>query len=91
MGAGRPDDAAIPAVLGYHAPVRLSRDIVARLNRFAHGLHLLLLTGSVPPAAACAGRAAGMPAARPAPDGARACMTMRPVATTGWPWRRTSA
>lgn len=73
MGAGRPDDAAIPAVLGYHAPVRLSRDIVARLNRFAHGLHLLLLTGSVPPAAACAGRAAGMPAdLRPAPDGARA-------------------
>ncbi|MCA7887677.1 MotA/TolQ/ExbB proton channel family protein [Burkholderia contaminans] len=64
---------AIPAVLGYHALVRLSRDIVARLNRFAHGLHLFLLTGSGPSAAACAGRAAGMPAdLRPAPDGARA-------------------
>ncbi|WP_071332050.1 hypothetical protein [Burkholderia contaminans] len=48
MGAGQPDDAAIPAVLGYHAPVQLSRDIVARLNCFAHGLHLLLLTGSGP-------------------------------------------
>ncbi|MBN3791419.1 MotA/TolQ/ExbB proton channel family protein [Burkholderia sp. Ac-20353] len=39
---------AIPAVLGYNTLARLSRDIVARLNRFAHGLHLLLLTGSGP-------------------------------------------
>ncbi|MGU7773417.1 MotA/TolQ/ExbB proton channel family protein [Burkholderia sp. MR1-5-21] len=44
---------AIPAVLGYNTLARLSRDIVARLNRFAHGLHLLLLTGSGP---ATAGR-----------------------------------
>lgn len=51
MGAGQPDDAAIPAVLGYHAPVQLSRDIVARLNCFAHGLHLLL---SAAPAAGIA-------------------------------------
>ncbi|TDQ97452.1 MotA/TolQ/ExbB proton channel family protein [Paraburkholderia silvatlantica] len=39
---------AIPAVLGYHALARVSRDIVAQLNRFAYGVHTLLLTGSVP-------------------------------------------
>ncbi|MDN7878741.1 MotA/TolQ/ExbB proton channel family protein [Burkholderia aenigmatica] len=64
---------AIPAVLGYNTLVRLSRDIVARLNRFAHRLHLLLLTGSGPAAVAHAGRATGMPAdLQPAADGARA-------------------
>ncbi|MEX3980190.1 MotA/TolQ/ExbB proton channel family protein [Paraburkholderia sp. EG287A] len=39
---------AIPAVLGYHALARVSRDIVAQLNRFAYGVHALLLTGSAP-------------------------------------------
>ncbi|WP_395068640.1 MotA/TolQ/ExbB proton channel family protein [Paraburkholderia silvatlantica] len=39
---------AIPAVLGYHALARVSRDIVAQLNRFAYGVHTLLLTGSAP-------------------------------------------
>ncbi|WP_338019366.1 MotA/TolQ/ExbB proton channel family protein [Paraburkholderia tagetis] len=41
---------AIPAVLGYNALARLSRGIVAQLNRFASGLHMLLLTGCVPQA-----------------------------------------
>ncbi|MCP3713052.1 MotA/TolQ/ExbB proton channel family protein [Paraburkholderia sp. CNPSo 3274] len=39
---------AIPAVLGYHALARVSRDIVAQLNRFAYGVHAQLLTGSAP-------------------------------------------
>ncbi|WP_321962308.1 MotA/TolQ/ExbB proton channel family protein [Paraburkholderia sp. J7] len=39
---------AIPAVLGYHTLARMSRDIAAQLNRFAYGLHALLLTGSAP-------------------------------------------
>ncbi|WP_321911926.1 MotA/TolQ/ExbB proton channel family protein [Paraburkholderia sp. J11-2] len=43
---------AIPAVLGYHALARVSRDIAAQLNRFAYGLHALLLTGSAPMPAA---------------------------------------
>ncbi|TEV72021.1 MotA/TolQ/ExbB proton channel family protein [Burkholderia cepacia] len=64
---------AIPAVLGYNTLVRLSRDIVARLNRFAHGLHLLLLTGSVPEPAGRPEPATRMPAdLHPAADGARA-------------------
>jgi biopolymer transport protein ExbB len=41
---------AIPAVLGYNALARTSREIVAKLSRFAHGLHALLLTGSRPAA-----------------------------------------
>ncbi|HTR09286.1 MAG TPA: MotA/TolQ/ExbB proton channel family protein [Paraburkholderia sp.] len=40
---------AIPAVLGYQTLARLSRDIVAQLNRFAYGLHAQLLTGAAPP------------------------------------------
>ena len=44
---------AIPAVLGYNGLARLHRDTVARLSRFAHALHLLLLTGTTP---ACASR-----------------------------------
>ncbi|MDN7912521.1 MotA/TolQ/ExbB proton channel family protein [Burkholderia cepacia] len=64
---------AIPAVLGYNTLVRLSRDIVARLNRFAHGLHLLLLTGSGPEPAGRPEPATRMPAdLHPAADGARA-------------------
>jgi biopolymer transport protein ExbB len=39
---------AIPAVLGYNGLTRLNRDIVVRLNRFAHALHSLLLTGATP-------------------------------------------
>ena len=39
---------AIPAVLGYNALTRISRGIVVKLNRFAHGLHALLLTGDRP-------------------------------------------
>ncbi|CAN0624983.1 Biopolymer transport protein ExbB [Burkholderia multivorans] len=51
---------AIPAVLGYNTLARLSRDIVGRLNRFAYGLHALLLTGSRPAAVTPPGvRAAG--------------------------------
>jgi biopolymer transport protein ExbB len=37
---------AIPAVLGYNALVRANKSIVARMNRFAHDLHALLVTGS---------------------------------------------
>ena len=37
---------AIPAVLGYNALVRANKSIVARMNRFAHDLHALLITGS---------------------------------------------
>lgn len=37
---------AIPAVLGYNALVRENRGVVARLNRFAHGLHAYFVTGS---------------------------------------------
>jgi len=39
---------AIPAVLGYNMLARMSREIVAKLNRFSHGLHALLLTGGRP-------------------------------------------
>ena len=45
---------AIPAVLGHHTLARVSRDIVGQLNRFAFGLHALLLTGSAPLAPAVA-------------------------------------
>ncbi len=37
---------AIPAVLGYNALVRANKAIITRLNRFAHDLHALLVTGS---------------------------------------------
>jgi biopolymer transport protein ExbB len=37
---------AIPAVLAYNALVRANKSIVARMNRFAHDLHALLITGS---------------------------------------------
>jgi biopolymer transport protein ExbB len=37
---------AIPAVLGYNALVRANKSIVARMSRFAHDLHALLITGS---------------------------------------------
>jgi biopolymer transport protein ExbB len=37
---------AIPAVLGYNALVRGNKFIITRLNRFAHDLHALLMTGS---------------------------------------------
>ena len=37
---------AIPAVLGYNALVRGNKAIITRLNRFAHDLHALLMTGS---------------------------------------------
>ncbi|WP_179401301.1 MotA/TolQ/ExbB proton channel family protein [Burkholderia guangdongensis] len=46
---------AIPAVLGYNTLARLSRGVVARLDRFSHGLHALLLTGGRPSAAAMPG------------------------------------
>ena len=39
---------AIPAVLGYNALTRSTRNQVAKLNRFAHGLHALFLTGANP-------------------------------------------
>jgi biopolymer transport protein ExbB len=41
---------AIPAVLGYNALTRLNKGIVARLSRFAHGLHAYFVTGSHPAA-----------------------------------------
>ncbi|SAL49646.1 transporter, MotA/TolQ/ExbB proton channel family protein [Caballeronia terrestris] len=37
---------AIPAVLGYNALTRSNKSIVTKLNRFAHGLHALFVTGS---------------------------------------------
>jgi biopolymer transport protein ExbB len=37
---------AIPAVLGYNALVRGNKFIITRMNRFAHDLHALLITGS---------------------------------------------
>ncbi|AYZ62865.1 MotA/TolQ/ExbB proton channel family protein [Burkholderia multivorans] len=64
---------AIPAVLGYNTLARLSRDIVVRLERFAHGLHLLLLTGSGPVTVAPPESQPDEEAvARPAAGGARA-------------------
>lgn len=36
---------AIPAVLGYNALVRGNKHIIGRLNRFAHDLHVLFMTG----------------------------------------------
>ena len=36
----------IPAVLGYNALVRGNKFIITRMNRFAHDLHALLITGS---------------------------------------------
>lgn len=42
---------AIPAVLGYNALVRGNKDVLHKLNRFAHDLHAYLVTGArvVPP------------------------------------------
>ena len=37
---------AIPAVLGYNALVRGNKSVIIRMNRFAHDLHALLMTGS---------------------------------------------
>jgi biopolymer transport protein ExbB len=37
---------AIPAVLGYNALVRGNKSIIIRMNRFAHDLHALIMTGS---------------------------------------------
>ena len=37
---------AIPAVLGYNALVRANKFIIGRMNRFAHDLHALLVTGA---------------------------------------------
>jgi len=37
---------AIPAVLGYNALVRANKNVIARLNRFAHDLHAYFVTGA---------------------------------------------
>lgn len=37
---------AIPAVLGYNALVRGNKDILTKLNRFAHDLHAYFVTGT---------------------------------------------
>ncbi|AKJ66903.1 exbB [Pandoraea thiooxydans] len=37
---------AIPAVLGYNALTRGNRAVLAKLNRFAHGLHAFFVTGA---------------------------------------------
>ena len=37
---------AIPAVLGYNALVSGNKSVITRMNRFAHDLHALLMTGS---------------------------------------------
>ena len=37
---------AIPAVLGYNALTRANKAVVAKLSRFAHGLHAFLVTGA---------------------------------------------
>lgn len=39
---------AIPAVLGYNALNRGNKDILGKLNRFAHQLHAYLITGAPP-------------------------------------------
>ncbi len=39
---------AIPAVLGYNALTRGNRNIIGKLNRFAHQLHAYFLTGAPP-------------------------------------------
>jgi biopolymer transport protein TolQ len=37
---------AIPAVLGYNALTRANKSVVAKLSRFAHGLHAFFVTGA---------------------------------------------
>jgi biopolymer transport protein ExbB len=37
---------AIPAVLGYNALVRANKQVIAKLNRFAHDLHAYFVTGA---------------------------------------------
>jgi biopolymer transport protein ExbB len=37
---------AIPAVLGYNALVRGNKGVITQLNRFAHDLHALFVTGA---------------------------------------------
>ncbi|MDX5364623.1 MAG: MotA/TolQ/ExbB proton channel family protein [Pseudazoarcus pumilus] len=37
---------AIPAVLGYNALVRTNKGVLGQLNRFAHHLHALMVTGA---------------------------------------------
>ena len=37
---------AIPAVLGYNALSRGNKDVISKLNRFAHDLHAYFLTGA---------------------------------------------
>jgi biopolymer transport protein ExbB len=37
---------AIPAVLGYNALLRGNKNVIAKLNRFAHDLHAYFLTGA---------------------------------------------
>ena len=37
---------AIPAVLGYNALVRANKNVIAKLNRFAHDLHAYFVTGA---------------------------------------------
>jgi biopolymer transport protein ExbB len=37
---------AIPAVLGYNALVRANKNLLAKLNRFAHDLHAFYVTGA---------------------------------------------
>lgn len=39
---------AIPAVLGYNAINRANRNILGKLNRFAHHIHAFYLTGATP-------------------------------------------
>ena len=41
---------SIPAVLGYNALVRGNKFVLGRMNRFAHDLHALLVTGARIPA-----------------------------------------
>jgi biopolymer transport protein ExbB len=48
---------AIPAVLGYNALVRANKNVIAKLNRFAHDLHAFFVTG----ARVGTGAAAGLP------------------------------
>ncbi|WP_337879344.1 MotA/TolQ/ExbB proton channel family protein [Rheinheimera sp.] len=42
---------AIPAVLGYNALQRGNKDVLGKLNRFAHQLHAYFLTGAAPKSA----------------------------------------
>jgi biopolymer transport protein ExbB len=50
---------AIPAVLGYNALVRANKNVIAKLNRFAHDLHAYFVTGARVGSGAASGKGQG--------------------------------